>query len=135
MAHLSRDQILTADDLKTEELEVPEWGGSVLLRMLTGAERDAFEASTVQGKLGSQKQNLNNLRARLLILCIVNERGEREFNRNDIDALGAKSSVALQRVFNRCNEMNGLSDDDIEELTQDFATGPSVSSTSDSPSA
>jgi len=42
---LNKEQILRADDLKTEEVDVPEWGGSVRVRVLTGTERDAFESS------------------------------------------------------------------------------------------
>ena len=42
---LSKADILRADDIKTIEVAVPEWGGSVLLRGLTGRERDLFEES------------------------------------------------------------------------------------------
>ena len=41
---LTRDLILKADDIQTREVEVPEWGGTVLIRALTGTERDAYEA-------------------------------------------------------------------------------------------
>ena len=48
---LTRDQILAVSDIQTEEVHVPEWGGTVLVRGLTGAERDEFEAgmATPQG--------------------------------------------------------------------------------------
>ena len=35
---LTREQILEADDLPTESLDVPEWGGEVLIRALNGAQ-------------------------------------------------------------------------------------------------
>ena len=61
MARLSRDQILEADDLKTEEIEVPEWNGSVVVRELRGRERDAFE----EGSLDKQRNlKMTNMRAR-----------------------------------------------------------------------
>ena len=41
MAYLDKAAILTADDLGRREVAVPEWGGTVLIRGLTGAERDA----------------------------------------------------------------------------------------------
>ncbi len=44
---LPRDLIDGADDLPVEDVEVPEWGGAVRLRTLTGSERDGFEASVV----------------------------------------------------------------------------------------
>ena len=45
---LSRDDILKAADNEPEEVDVPEWGGSVLVRGMTGRERDAFEVSLMQ---------------------------------------------------------------------------------------
>src|SRR5258708_5682280 len=88
MALLSRDQILNADDRKTVEVEVPEWGGSVLLRSMTGRERDAFEASLQETRGNKTKQNVVNFRARLVALCIVNQQGELVFNSADIKMLG-----------------------------------------------
>lgn len=120
MAILSRDQILSADDRKVVVVPVPEWGGDVLVRTLTGSERDKFEASTVQQRGGKTKQNMDNFRARLVALCVVNEQHELMFNPSDIRELGNKSVAALQRIFNKCNELNGMSEDDIDELTRGF---------------
>lgn len=131
MALLSRDQILNADDLKTKDVHVPEWGGEVRIRALTGEERDRFEASTVQTRGSKTKQNVENFRARLVSLCIINEDGLRTFSPPDVKALGKKSVAALQRVFNACNELNGLSDEDVEELTEGFEGEATEASTSD----
>ena len=132
MALLGRNQILDAKDLKTEDVPVPEWGGEVRIRMLTGEERDAYEASMVEMKKdGSAKANRDNVRARLLILCIVNEQGEQMFNRADIKLLGRKSAKALERVIEKVNELNGITEKDIEELAEGFDSAPSEDSTSD----
>jgi hypothetical protein len=130
MAILGRDQILNADDRKTMIVPVPEWGGEVMIRSLTGRERDEFESSLVETKGNKTKQNITNFRARLLSLCIVNEKMERVFIPADIPALGNKSVAALQRVFNACNELSGLSDEDVEELTQGFEKEAPEASTS-----
>lgn len=45
MPLLSKTDILCANDLQTEDVEVSEWGGAVRVRSFTGRERDAFEAS------------------------------------------------------------------------------------------
>jgi hypothetical protein len=66
--------------------------------------------------------------------CAVDEDGNRLFNSGDVKMLGERSAKALGRVFDKCQEMNGLSDSDIDELTEDFTDGPSGSSTSGSPS-
>src|SRR4051812_49325412 len=121
MALLGRNAILEADDLKTEDVPVPEWGGEVRVRMLTGEERDAYEASMVEMKKdGSAKSNRENVRARLLILCIVNEQGEQMFNRADIKLLGRKSAKALERVINKVNELNGITDEELDSLAEGF---------------
>lgn len=130
MALLTREQILNADDRKTQVVEVPEWGGSVMIRTLSGKERDRFEASLQVTRGSKTKQNYDNFRARLISLCVVNESGERTFSDADIALLGEKSVAALQRVFNACNELNGLSDADVEELTQGFDEGATEDSTS-----
>lgn len=131
MAFLTRDAILEADDVKYEVVAVPEWGGDLRLKALTGKERDAFEASTVEVKNGKQRPNLSNLRARLVSLCAVDEDGNRLFAQIDVTRLGDKSAAALQRVFDKCSDMNGLSDQDIEELAEGFEEGPAGSSPSD----
>jgi hypothetical protein len=119
---LDRDDILDYDDIKVEVVPVPEWGpkAAVRLKVLSAAERDAFEASTVTVKGGKQKPNLANLRARLVARCMVNGKGERVFQSGDVARLGNKSSKALDRLFAKCQEINGFSEKDIEELTEDF---------------
>ena len=132
MALLSKEDILGINDRKFVEVAVPEWGGSVLVRSLTGRERDEFEASTVETKGNKASQNFVNFRARLVSLCIVDENKQRMFKtRSEIDALGNKSVAALQRVFNKCQELNGLSDEDVDELTESFDEAPDEASTSD----
>jgi hypothetical protein len=119
---LGRDEILDVDDIKVEIVPVPEWGEKVAVRLkvLSAAERDAFEASTVTTKGGRQKPNLANLRARLVARCMVDEHGKRIFESGDVARLGQKSSAALDRLFAKCQEINGFSDKDIEELAEDF---------------
>jgi len=128
---LTRDQILGADDIPTEVIDVPEWGGQVKIRGLTGAEKDRFEQDSMQGKGKDTKMNLINIRARLVALSIVDESGRRIFGKHDIEALGKKSAAALERVFTAAQKLNGLTDDDVEGLTEDFGATQGDNSTSD----
>ena len=128
---LSREDVLKADDLATEEVAVPEWGGTVLVRGMTGRERDEFEASTLDQRTG--RQNLANTRAKIVIRCVVDDDGNRLFDAADIDALGAKSGAALDRVFTAAARLSGLSGGDVEELTQNFGPTNGASSSSASP--
>lgn len=128
---LGRDAILAAPDLTTEDVAVPEWGGTVRVKGLTAAERDAFEQSSLTGKGKNQSLNFSNLRARLVVLTVVDEGGEPVFTGSDIRALGEKSAAAIDRVFEVASRLSGIGDDDIEELTGNSEPGQS----DDSPSA
>jgi hypothetical protein len=116
MSVLTREQILAAQDFKQETVPVPEWGGEVLVRGLTGAQRDEFEASWYTGEGKDRKLNLENLRARLVALSVVNEKGERQFSAKDVKALGEKSALALDRVFDAAQRVSGFTGNDVEKL-------------------
>lgn len=113
---LTRDQILEADDLERQEVEVPEWGGSVWVRSMTGLERDKFETTLTNGK--DKGVNLQNIRARLVGLCSVDDGGARLFTDDDVKLLGKKSAKALDRVFDVAQRLNGLRNEDVEELAE-----------------
>ena len=129
MAYLTRDAILQADDLPAEDVEVPEWGGTVRVRGLTGAERDAFEASIVEQRGKTTHFKMENLRARLVALSVVGEDGKRIFSDSDVKALGRKSAVALQRVFKAAQRLSGLTAEDVEELAKNLESDQSDDST------
>lgn len=117
---LTPAQILEQPTLVIEELDVPEWKGKVRIKMLSARERDEFEASTVEIKNGKQRPNIANLRARLVQLAVVNETGQRFFTRHDIKTLGELPAAGLQRVFNKIQEMSAISDEDMEDMAEDF---------------
>lgn len=127
----SAEDIFAIDDIKVEVVSVPQWGGrKIRLKMMSAAERDEFEASTVEVKRGRSKPNLANLRARLVARCIVNGDGVRLFQAGDVARLGRKSASALEFLFQKCQELNGFTEKDIDELTEDFdETTDSASST------
>ena len=130
MAVLTRDEILGAEDRQTLEVPVPEWGGSVLVRGLSGTERDQYEESLIRWRAGKGRNvaavpALNNARAKLVSLAVVNEDGERLFTDRDVAALGEKSAVALERVFDVAGKLSGLQEGDVAELMQSFGSGPS----------
>jgi len=134
MTLLTKSAILAADDLKTEDVDVLEWGGTVRVRAFSGRERDAFEASLVRGDGKDRKVDLTNMRARLVALTVVDESGQKVFTHDDVDLLGAKSGAALDRVFSVAQKLNGLSGADVEELTKNSSGAPSADSISASPS-
>ena len=123
---LSRDEILAADDLKFEDVPVPEWSKDpnkkVRVRALTGTDRDAFETSLLVGSGKNQKISTLNIRAKLAALSIVDANNEPIFNLSDIETLGKKSSAALDRVFSVAQKLSKITDDDVEELAKNSGT-------------
>lgn len=115
---LTKDAILAADDLRKEIVLVPEWGGDVFVRSMTGTERDDFEQSVYNSNGKSKDTNLSNIRARLCALTMIGEDGERLFELADAIKLGKKSAKALDRVFSVAQNLNGLSGSDVEELAK-----------------
>ncbi|GHF73909.1 hypothetical protein GCM10018787_23250 [Streptomyces thermodiastaticus] len=119
MAYLSAEQILDADDLPWEDVEVPEWGGTVRVRGMSGTDRDRFEAAMLSKDMRSvsKESALERYRARLAAACIVDENGQRMFRSDaEIKRLGEKSAQALQRVCDVASRLSGLTDADQEEL-------------------
>jgi hypothetical protein len=130
---LNRDAILKAEDYKIEEVEMPEWGGTVFVRSLTGAERDQYEASmaTLDKKGNVRDIHMENIRARLVALTVCDETGQRLFGDTDVKALGEKNAAALERVFQAAQRLSGLTKRDLDELADGLKNAPSAGSTSD----
>ena len=118
---LTKKDILKADDIQKEMVNVPEWGGDIYLRTMSGLERDAFEQSIVKDKV----TNLRNIRARFCALVICDEDGKRLFTDADVVELGRKSSLVLSRIFDVGQSLNGFTNADVEELAKNSESGQS----------
>ncbi len=106
-----KERILAAQDLTSEPVTVPEWGETVTVRVMTGADRDSL-TSSMRDSAGNV--DLMKYRARLLVRCLVNEDGTTMFSEAEIDALNAKSSIALDRLFAVADRINGVKPDAVD---------------------
>jgi len=114
---LSKTQILAAQDIETREVEVPEWGGTVIIKGLTGRERERLEAMSRKFRDGKPDENI---RARFLAMAMVDETGAPIFGPGDVEALGNKSAVVLDRLFDVAMALAGISAEAVEEITENF---------------
>lgn len=128
---LSRDDILGAKDIVIEEVEVPGWGGSVYVKGMTGFERDRFESAILQQRGKSQGVNMINIRAKLVAASVCEEDGKLLFSQKDITELGKKSAASLQIVFDLASRLSGITEEDVEELSEELEENPSDGSVSD----
>jgi len=120
---LSRDDILNANDICIERLPVPEWGGVVHVKTLTGEERDKIEEAIISiGADGKPKQaKMENLRSLVAFYGVCDEQGKRLFTEaKDIVSLTKKSASALDKVVAKIQSMSGMSPADIESLVGDL---------------
>jgi hypothetical protein len=128
---LTKADILGQQDIVTEDLFVPEWDAWVKVKVMTAAERDHFEASSVQREGKKISMNLQGIRARLCILCLVDEDGNRMFTDEDEYALGTKAGPAVDRIFTVAQRINGLRDEDVNALAKNSEGAPAEDLPSD----
>lgn len=109
---LSKSSILAAinaaSDIKVEKLAVPEWKTDVYLKVLSGTERDAFEAAYSDEKM-------KNFRVRFLVLTLCDEAGERLFDDEQVTILGKRSALVINRLFEASWKLNMLSQEAVDE--------------------
>jgi hypothetical protein len=127
---LSKDQILRAVDTEYETVDVPEWGGKVRVKTLTGDERDGYEQSLIDQRGNVTAPKLAGAQARLCALSIVDDDGERLFSDSDVKALGAKSAQALNRVFDVAVRLSRMTQAEVEAMVGNSEAVPSDGSTS-----
>jgi hypothetical protein len=113
---LSIDQILDKDDKSYKEVYVDAWGGTVRVASLTSAQRDDWEAQFVKNK-NKPEVALKKFRARLVAKCLVDAEGRLLFDSKEkIDRLASKNASVLNELFEICQQHNGFTDADVEEL-------------------
>ena len=131
-----RDQILAAQDANKEAVSVPEWGleNGLFIKTLSAKDRDQWETSMVSVDVGRQakvrKVNLANMRARLVVLTLVDVDGKRVLGDDDADALGEKSAAVIARLFDVAQRVNALSADEVKALEKNSVTSPDGDSAS-----
>jgi len=130
---LTKEDILKAEDLDFEEIEIKEWGGSVRVRCMTGSERDAFEASVYEIKGNKANIIRENFRAKLIARTLVDENSERLFTDKEIELVGKKGSKPLDKIFKVAQKLNGLSQTDEDEFVKNLEGEDGDTSTSTSP--
>jgi len=137
MALLTRAQILSADDLKREEVSVPEWGedAKVIVREPSAAELDDYNESLYNRRYSGGKievtANYVNARAKLLARCVIDADGTRLFTDNDAVALGRKSPRVIGRLFDTIQRLGMVSDESVDDAEKNSESVPTEGSITD----
>ncbi len=132
---LTRDDIIKADDIKAELVDMCPfgWGGHVYIKGQSAKERAEFEAYVSQAMTSNAMDNAVRFRAKLLVATIVDaeKNGKPLFREQDIDALNEKSAGALDFLYEKTQKLSGFRKEDIDALTRNLPEGQSDDSTSD----
>lgn len=110
---LSRDQILSAPDLDREEFAVPEWGGSIFIRVLSLAERYEFER-----RFSDPNGKPVDAVVLLVALCVCDEHGRALFTAADVEVLKSKNADVILRISQAASRLNGLTKEDVDGLVK-----------------
>lgn len=98
MASKLRDKILNAVDTEQEEVYVKQWDVKILVKGLTGKERDALLQKAVNMKTG--QTDMNKLNTWLVIeSCYDPETGEKIFE--PAERFGCPVSVLLENISSK----------------------------------
>ena len=102
MAYLTAESILSADDFVYADVDCPEWGGTVRVRSLSGAQR-----VTIKKAIDNGAQDVDEM---VCVMAAVDADGKRIFERKHIDALSRKNTAPVTRCAVRVLEISGMRD-------------------------
>lgn len=103
---LTKEAIMAAQDIVIETVNVPEWGGNVKVKSLMSDQRDQYEQLLIGQK--EKSGTIYSIRATLCALSIIGDDGNPLFDITDIDTLGKKSAIAVDRVVDVIRRISGL---------------------------
>lgn len=129
---LTRDAILGADDRPITPIDIPEWGGPVLLRGMTAAARASWEAEVIDPKTSRARDDVE-ARSRLAVRVLVNAAGERLFQDGEYTLLMGRSAAALSRIFVAALGLSRTGDAEVTRLLGESAAAPPSASSTASP--
>lgn len=134
MEFLSKEQILaaaTSSERPHEVVDVPELGGKIVVQGMSGMERDAWERSLIVGRGKRRDVNTENVRAKLTVRSIVDKPGgTRMFSDGEAAVIGRLRVDVLNRIYEAAQRVNGVSDEDIDELKKSSESGDGNASSS-----
>lgn len=103
--------------LAVEKVECPEWGVSFPVWEMTGDEVQEWNDGNTTTKNGRVvKTHFDTAQARLLMICLKNEAGERRFTLAEMKELCKRNASVVSRLERVALRLSGLDgDDDLKD--------------------
>jgi hypothetical protein len=124
---LTAEQIKAAAKLIIESVDVPEWGGTVLVKMLSGKEKTAFYVAQSIARKANNDEPIENYQARFCVAVLCDEEGNRLYQDDQADELGdlPSSGVIIERIYDKARKLNCMFTEAEEEQLKNSAPIPS----------
>ena len=107
MSYLTIAQIAAADDLQVQDVEVPEWGGTVKVKGMSAGERLQLAAIVQDEKMNA----LQGIAHFALLHGVV----EPKITEENLDMFLSKSSKAIDRIVEVFNKLSGSNEEAVLE--------------------
>jgi len=114
MSLLNKAAILTSSDKTTEAVDVPQWGGSVVVGSLTGQQAEVVRHQLRQVESGKVKPG--TWLAQVVCFGVLDENGMRMFADTDVAAIAAKRLDVLELLAEKILALSGMTDSAKEAI-------------------
>src|SRR5688572_5667858 len=106
------DAILAASDVKTAEMDVPEWGCKIRVRGLTKRQQPEIREEATRGR---------NVDADIVtLLMFIEGVVEPKFERKHFGQLQEKAAGVIDRVVAKVVELSGITPEDQRAMSERF---------------
>lgn len=109
-----RDSFFSLNNLRTEQIDLPEMEGSIRVRELTQKQRTEIELMVLDGK--DNKEAMRRFKVDVVIMGAVGVDGNPLFTENDFDLLNEKSASVIDRISNAILRLSGITKDEVKEM-------------------
>jgi hypothetical protein len=121
---LTEDEILAPRALPRREVPVPEWATAqkpkpvVLIQGLSSGDGDKFLASLQRVSGQKVERDTTYYSAKLLQLCLVNEKGERIVSEGNMLRLAQQDNAVIMRLAAIAQELSGFAPNSVEDAAK-----------------
>lgn len=112
-----RSLILSADDLKYEDVDVPEWGVKVRIMCMTGEER-----SVVVQQYDMEDRDMATIQAVTLVKTMRDPSTNEPIftEQDDVHRIVKKSGAVLDMLFGVATRVSGITKQEVEAEAEKF---------------
>jgi hypothetical protein len=119
MAITTKEGILSRKDTgRCVPFEVPAWGETVYIKLLTLGEKTSFEKSFVKQRGKETWQDMENFTSKLLCACLCDENGKLLFEMTDASLVAELLAEEAEPIFDECMRVNKYAQKNVEETAK-----------------